>query len=266
MVWQGPGRYIPLTLIPLWDPNLAAAEVRRTAEIGSRGIAFSENPAMLGLPTIQSRDRYWDPLLAACEETSTVVCMHIGSASKTTMMSDESPMLVTMSWSPPLLIAGAMIEWIFSPVVHRFPGIKVALSEGGIGWMPFFLEKATQVLDRHRYWMARGDVRLDPLSGHAVVSREGAVDLDESFSVVETFRRHIFGCFIEDLHGVRNIDMIGVDNVMIETDYPHSDSTWPNCLDHAKKQLASLNDVDRYKIMRGNAERLFRFSPIEPAI
>ena len=69
--WCGraPGRYIPLTLIPLWDPHLAAAEVRRTAEKGSRAIAFSENPAMLGLPTIQDRDGYWDPLMAACEET-----------------------------------------------------------------------------------------------------------------------------------------------------------------------------------------------------
>jgi predicted TIM-barrel fold metal-dependent hydrolase len=54
-----------------------------------------------------------------------------------------------------------------------------------------------------------------------------------------------------------------MDNVMIETDYPHSDSTWPNCLEHAKKQLANLSDADRYKIMRGNAERVFRFTPAD---
>src|SRR6202789_2363667 len=80
--WCGraPGRYIPLTLIPLWDPVLAAAEVRRTAAKGSRAVSFSENPAMLGLPTIQSRDGHWDPLMAACEETETIVCMHIGSS------------------------------------------------------------------------------------------------------------------------------------------------------------------------------------------
>jgi predicted TIM-barrel fold metal-dependent hydrolase len=260
--WCGraPGRYIPLTLIPLWDPTLAAAEVRRNAARGSTAVAFSENPAMLRLPTIQDPGGHWDPLMAACEETETVLCMHIGSSSKRLTMSDESPMLVTMSWGPPLLIAGAMIEWIFSPVVRKFPGIKVALAEGGIGWMPFFLEKAAQVVEKHQYWIANGDVRHDSLSGRVEVDERAAIDL-EGFSVMDTFRRHIYGCFIDDVHGVRNLDAIGFDNVMIETDYPHSDSTWPNCLEHAQKQLAGISPENRHKIMRGNAERLFRFTP-----
>src|SRR5438477_269917 len=102
--WCGraPGRYIPLTLIPLWDPTLAAAEVQRTSAMGARAIAFSENPALLGLPTIHNRDGHWDPLMRACEETESVICMHIGSSSQRYTMSDESPMLVTMSLSPPL--------------------------------------------------------------------------------------------------------------------------------------------------------------------
>jgi predicted TIM-barrel fold metal-dependent hydrolase len=260
--WCGnaPGRYIPLTLIPLWDPVLAAAEVIRNAERGSTAVAFSENPAMLRLPTIQDPGGHWDPLMAACEETETVLCMHIGSSSKRLTMSDESPMLVTMSWGPPLLIAGAMIEWIFSPVVRKFPGIKVALAEGGIGWMPFFLEKAAQVVEKHQFWIANGDVRHDSLSGRVEVDERAAIDL-EGFSVMEKFRQHIYGCFIDDVHGVRNLDAIGYDNVMIETDYPHSDSTWPNCLEHAKKQLAGISAENRHKIMRGNAERLFRFTP-----
>jgi predicted TIM-barrel fold metal-dependent hydrolase len=260
--WCGnaPGRYIPLTLIPLWDPTLAAAEVRRNAERGSTAVAFSENPAMLRLPTIQDPGGHWDPLMAACEETDTVLCMHIGSSSKRLTMSDESPMLVTMSWGPPLLIAGAMIEWIFSPVVRKFPGIKVALAEGGIGWMPFFLEKAAQVVEKHQFWIANGDVRHDSLSGRVEVDERAAIDL-EGFSVMDKFRQHIYGCFIDDVHGVRNLDAIGYDNVMIETDYPHSDSTWPNCLEHAQKQLAGVSAENRHKIMRGNAERLFRFTP-----
>jgi predicted TIM-barrel fold metal-dependent hydrolase len=260
--WCGraPGRYIPLTLIPLWDATLAAAEVRRTAAKGSRAIAFSENPAMLGLPTVQNREGYWDPLMAACEETETVVCMHIGSSSKRYTMSDESPMLVTMSWGVPVGIAGAMVEWIFSPVLRKFPGIKVALAEGGIGWMPYFLDRCAQVVETHRYWIQKGDVRHDSLSGRVEVSEEGGFEM-EGFSVMDTFRKHIYGCFIDDLHGIKNLDVIGADNVMIETDYPHSDSTWPNCLEHAKKQLVGLSGVDRHKILRGNAERLFRFTP-----
>ena len=64
----------------------------------------------------------------------------------------------------------------------------------------------------------------------------GGVEMD-GFSVMDTFRKHIYGCFIDDLHGIKNLDVIGADNVMIETDYPHSDSTWPNCLEPAQKQL-----------------------------
>jgi predicted TIM-barrel fold metal-dependent hydrolase len=260
--WCGraPGRYIPLTLIPLWDPLLAATEVRRTAEKGSRAVAFSENPAKLGLPTIQDKGDYWDPFMAACEETGTVICMHIGSSSKRYTMSDESPMMVTMSWGPPVAIAGAMVEWIFSPVVRKFPGIKVALAEGGIGWMPFFLDRCAQVVETHRYWIEKGDVRHDSLTGHVQLMEDAGFEM-EGFSVMDTFRKHIFGCFIDDLHGIKNLDAIGVDNVMIETDYPHSDSTWPNCLEHAQKQLKGLSDIDRRKIMRGNAERLFQFTP-----
>ncbi|HXY95237.1 MAG TPA: amidohydrolase family protein [Acidimicrobiia bacterium] len=265
--WCGrvPGRFIPMTLVPLWDPGLAADEVRRTAALGARAIAFCENPAMLGLPTVYDRQGHWDPLMAACEETNTVICIHIGSSSKRYTMSDESPMLVTMSWSPPVIIAGTMIEWLFSPVLRKFPGIRITLAEGGIGWIPFFLERCAQTVDTHRFWIASGDVKHDSLSGHVVVSEDAGVDL-EGFSVVDTFRRHIYGCFIDDAHGVRNLDAIGVDNVMIETDYPHSDSTWPNCLEHAQKQLADLSDEHRYKIMRGNAERLFRFTPADPPV
>jgi hypothetical protein len=80
------------------------------------------------------------------------------------------------------------------------------------------------------------------------------------------FRDHVYGCFIEDLHGVDNVHQIGVDNVMIETDYPHSDTSWPDCIGGAHRQLAHnqlLTDEDKYKILRGNAERLFQFTPVD---
>ena len=75
------GRLIPLCLVPLWDAELAAAEIYRNAERGVRAVAFSELPTWLGLPSIHSG--YWDPFFAACAETGTVVCMHIGSGTRT---------------------------------------------------------------------------------------------------------------------------------------------------------------------------------------
>jgi predicted TIM-barrel fold metal-dependent hydrolase len=73
---DGRGRLIPLTLVPLWDPQAAAAEVRRCAAKGSYAIAFSENPSKLGFPSLYTGA--WDVLWDACMETGTTVSMHIG--------------------------------------------------------------------------------------------------------------------------------------------------------------------------------------------
>ncbi len=141
---------------------------------------------------------------------------------------------------------------------QRFPKLRIALSEGEIGWMPYFLERAEQVLDKQRHWVKKGQQFDD----HAA-SRN--VDLD-TLDIRATFRDHIFGCYIEDVHGIASIDVIGEDNIMCETDYPHSDSTWPNCLEVAKKHIAHLPEATQYKILRGNAERLYRFTPAEPPV
>ncbi len=89
---NGYGRLIPLTLIPLWDPQLAADEVRRCAEKGAFAVAFSENPTRLKLPSIHTK--HWDPFFRACEETDTVVNLHIGSSSTFPMTSLDAPRAV----------------------------------------------------------------------------------------------------------------------------------------------------------------------------
>jgi predicted TIM-barrel fold metal-dependent hydrolase len=101
-----------LTLVPLWDPG-AAAEVRRNAARGNRAITFTEMPSFLGLPSIHDPDRFWDPLFAACDETGTVLCMHIGSGSK---MADISPFApraanTVMTFSMAQL---SLVEWLLS--------------------------------------------------------------------------------------------------------------------------------------------------------
>jgi predicted TIM-barrel fold metal-dependent hydrolase len=254
-----PDRYIPLIIIPLWDPAQAAAEIERGAARGARAVTFSENPTKLGLPSIHSPSRYWDPVLRAAADAEIVVCMHIGSSSSVPTMSDEAPALVTYAWSFAAMASGTLCDWLFSSVFQRFPSLKIALSEGGIGWIPYFLERAEQVVDKQQYMAARGDDIADITTG-LVTHRENQIDF-ETFDVREIFRNHIYGCFIEDHHGLRNLDAIGVDNVMIEVDYPHSDSTWPNCIENARQQLSGLSGENAYKVLRGNAERLFRFTP-----
>jgi predicted TIM-barrel fold metal-dependent hydrolase len=254
--WCGadPGRYIPLMLIPMWEPALAVKEMERCAARGVTTFAFSENPTKLGLPSIHDANGFWDPVMAAASELEMVISMHVGSSSNVPKISDESPFMANLAWGA-IRTAGAMLDWLFSGLFTRYPGIKIALSEGEIGWIPFFLERAEQVLDKQRYWVARGQQFVDYAKTN--------VDLD-TLNLRELFRGHVYGCFIDDEHGVASLSEIGEDNVMCETDYPHSDSTWPNSIEVAKKQIAHLTPEVQYKLLRGNAERLYRFTPATP--
>ncbi len=257
--WCGaaPGRYIPLILIPLWDPLLAAQELERCAAKGATAFAFSENPAPLGLPTIHDEQRYWDPLMRAASELQMVVCMHVGSSSQVPRIAPDTPVIANLAWGA-MRTSGTMLSWIFSGMFERFPNLKIALSEGEIGWIPYYLERAEQVLHKQRHWVKRGVRFMD---------HESRTDADlDVLDVRTSFRDHIFGCFIDDAHGIASLDEIGEDNVMCETDYPHSDSTWPNCIQVVKNQIGHLPAETQYKVLRGNAERLYRFTPAQPPI
>jgi predicted TIM-barrel fold metal-dependent hydrolase len=259
--WCGaaPGRLIPLTLIPLWDPQLASVEMERCAARGSHAVAFSENPAPLGLPTIHDRNGYWDPVMQTANDAGMVVCMHVGSSSQMPTIGPDSPFMANMAWGASRT-AGCMLSWLFSGYFLRHPDLKIALSEGEIGWIPYFLERAEQVYDKQRHWVRRGVVHARYDAGDRVKDPFDGRDVD----LRALYHDHVFGCFIDDVHGLRSLDEIGEDNVMIETDYPHSDSTWPHSIKLAKERLAHLDPAVQLKILRTNAERLFQFTAPVP--
>jgi predicted TIM-barrel fold metal-dependent hydrolase len=256
--WCGsaPGRFIPLVLIPLWDPELASRELGRCAAMGVHAFAFSENTAPLGLPTIHDPDGFWDPVMAAAQDAEMVVCMHVGSSSQIPHIAPDAPFLANLAWGA-TRTSGTMLSWLFSGYFQRMPKLKIALSEGNIGWIPYFLERAEQVLDKQRHWAGRGGGYKD----HSGI--DSRIDLD-SLDVRQLYRDHVFGCFIDDVHGIASLDVIGEDNVMIETDYPHSDSSWPDSIGLAHKRLGHLAPAVQYKILRGNAERIFGFEAAVP--
>jgi predicted TIM-barrel fold metal-dependent hydrolase len=227
------GRLIPLPIIPLWDAELAAAEVRRNADRGARAVCFSEIPAVLGLPSIHSGE--WDPFFAACAETGTVVCMHIGSSSKMPATSGDAPVAVaaTLSFGNAM---SSLTDFLFSGVLVRFPELKLAYSEGQIGWIPYILERADDVWLEHRAWGGVRDIVPEPPSTY--------------------YYRQVFGCFFRDRHGVASLETVGIDNTTFETDYPHTDSTWPDTKKVAQELMAGLPDDVVYKLVRGNAIRM----------
>jgi predicted TIM-barrel fold metal-dependent hydrolase len=184
------------------------------------------------LPSIHTG--YWDPFFAVCEETRTVVCMHIGSSSKMPTASPDAPPATNIMLSFNNSMA-SLADFLFSGVLVRFPTLKLAYSEGQIGWIPYALERADNTWKYHD-WSGASRTIPEPPSTY--------------------YRGRIFGCFTNDQHGLRSIDEVGVDNVCFETDYPHTDTTWPDSREVVSEMVAGLTDEQIYKVLRGNAIRM----------
>ena len=227
------GVNIPLCIIPLWDIDLAVNEVQRNAARGVHAVAFSEIPAKLGLPSIHTG--YWDPFFAACAETDTAVCMHIGSSSQMPITSDDAPASVQITLAFGNAMA-SMTDFLFSGLLVRYPTLKLAYSEGQIGWIPYILERADDVWEEHRAWGGVAETIPDPPSTY--------------------YHRQMYGCFFRDKHGVDSLDIVGEDNITFETDYPHTDSTWPHTKQVGDKLMGHLPEDVVYKLCRGNAIKM----------
>src|SRR4029077_9187224 len=205
-------------------------EVRRNAARGVHAVCFSEIRPRRGMQPLHRGP--WVPSFTRCEETDTVVCVHIGSSSQMPATSSDAPVAVAATLSFNNAMA-SLSDFLFSGVLVRFPTLKLAYSEGQIGWLPYILERADDVWREHRAWGGVKDIVLEPPSTY--------------------FHRQIYGCFFRDQHGLHSLGAIGADRITFETDYPHTDSTWPDTKAVAEQMVQALSDEDVYRIMRGNA-------------
>jgi predicted TIM-barrel fold metal-dependent hydrolase len=241
--WAGthPGRIIPCQVPWLLDPAVGAAEVRANAARGFRAVTFPELPERLGLPSLHTG--YWDPFLAACEETGTVVCLHVGSSSTAPTTSSDAPAdtigVLFFGWA-----MFAAVDWLYSRIPVRFPGLRICLSEGGIGWVAGLLDRLDHV---ERYQ-------------HMYGTWEG-IDL----SPAEVLQRNFWFCAIEDRSGLEQRHRIGVDHICLESDYPHQDGTWPDTQELFRAQLDGFPADDVRKLTWENASTLFDF-PVPLAV
>ena len=229
-----PDRFIPMVMVPFWDVAASVAEVERTAAKGAKAITFTEAPHRPGLPSFHGD--HWDPFLAAAQDADMPLCLHFGSGGAPAVAPDANFAVAIALFG--MNSQFTTVDMLLSPVFHNFPRLRVALSEGGIGWIPYVLERVDYTWERHRFYTG---VNPDVLPS-------------------ELFRDHIFGCFIVDNAGIEERGLIGVDNIMFEGDYPHSDSNFPASRKKLADVLFEVPDDEARKIAEDNARRVFNFA------
>jgi predicted TIM-barrel fold metal-dependent hydrolase len=244
-------RLVPVMATPFWDVEAAVAEIERCAALGHKGILFSGEPQNLGMPLIG--DRHWDPIWSAAQETGLPVSFHIGSSNFEEGFSPErfaahgiGATVARATVSLFLENGKQLVDLLLSGVLPRFPRLKVVSVESGIGFIPFVLEAVDYTFEYSQVRRDRPEFEMRPS---------------------EYFRRQVYGCwFFEELAPRHQLEQIGVDNVLFETDYPHPVCLYGNVREKIEAGLAGQDEVVRRKLLWQNAAELYRIEePGHPA-
>ncbi len=237
--WCGayPGRFIPCGLLPTWDMKATVEEIKRLASKGCTAVSLNENPTKQGLPSVHNE--YWEPLWKAITDHDMTMCLHIGAGNPQVHASTETPIEAWITTMPISSIVGAA-DWLQLEALNRYPTMKICLSECGIGWVPYFMERADFSHSRHQFWT------------HSNLTFKNK-------KPSEVFLKHFMICFIDDEFGLKNLDAVDENMVVFETDYPHSDTLWPSAPERLWETVGHLTSEQINKITHLNAMRYYNF-------
>ena len=249
-----PDRFIPLMAIPFWDLDESVKEIRRAVAIGHKGIVMGSQPDVFDLPDIANP--HWDPIWAEAQDLGLSINFHISSGNTPREISmyfgnarpgDEHAHISGAIVSLFLGNARAIAKVIHGGICHRFPRLNFVSVESGIGWIPFALESMDW------QWKNNG-----------VPIEHPEYDLLPS----EYFRRQIYAMFwFEEASAKMAIELLGPDNIMYETDYPHPTSMAPGPAssadlpkDYIQRVFGDMPFEDAKKILHDNAARLYHIA------
>ncbi|HEY2330435.1 MAG TPA: amidohydrolase family protein, partial [Acidimicrobiales bacterium] len=213
-------------------------EVERVVAEHGKAVQVPLIPREQGAPPYW--DEYYNPLWEILSDTGVPISQHVGASSylmNGVMPEDPTPFKGILQSLPPIFMAECVADWTVSGVLENWPGLKVVLVEAGIGWIPYFLERLDTMVDNHGW---------DTFPTKAISEKP-------SFY----WHRNMAATFEQDLAGIRLLDLIGIENLMWATDYPHPDSTWPRSREVLKNHFEDLPRDDVELIASGNVTRLY---------
>jgi predicted TIM-barrel fold metal-dependent hydrolase len=226
-----PDRLYALAFLPSHSPDAAAAELERCAAIGHRGAIVDAFRLDLGDPA-------WDRLWASAQETALPISFHInGGISPNLSYQINKWQSAAYATLLPLQLDEPLATMIFSGALERYPGLRLVLAESGIGWVPYFLSR----MDAE--WRELGP----------------RLDYAPSISPSELVRRQVILTFEQEPLAEQFIPLVGAESCMWASDYPHTDSTFPDSRAAIAASLGALGPSDVYKITATNCARLYGF-------
>ena len=232
-----PDRFAGLASIPSHDVDAALTEVSRVAKRGAlRGIEVANTHEMAPL-----FDTSWEPLWAMAEEASLPVHYHTIGPRIDYHFDDLGPLQRRQAFavhitSFQLAMAKIIMEIIYGGVLEAHPNLKIVIGESGIGWIPYILE-------------------------HMALEWEDQFkDLTLTMKPSEYWKRQCFATYQSDPIGLRLLDILGEDNVMWGSDFPHPDGVWPDSKDFINRELANVPMPIKQKITCNNAAGLYGFN------
>ena len=243
--WETFGPYVdrlsPAAALATGDLEGSIKEVQRVAKQGFRFLTLPCKPIWGGhdvehpnynLPT-------FDPLWAAIQDADLGVTFHVSTGRDPRAARGNGGAVinyVSHSLAPTIEPVANLCA---SGVLERFPRLRFATIEAGIGWIPWMLGAMDEAYLKHHFWVRP---KLEKLPS-------------------EYFRQHGFASFQEDRPGLDLAERHDiVDNIMWGNDYPHHEGTWPHSAQAIERTMGGLSDGARAKVLGLNAARFFGFA------
>ena len=231
------GRLLPQAMLPIWDMDLAVAEVVRChEEYGMTGIVLTDSPELWQLPTLS--EAYWDPLWTEAQDRGLPVNFHIGGGASIGNLwagMDMPTAIAAMSSLADITNMRCLVNLIFSGLLDRYPRLKFVSVESGMGWIPFLLDLA-----------------------HYQVGQNGVSHLE--LTPLEYFQRQIYASYWFETDVAHAVERLGPDNIMFETDFPHPACLYPSVQDQVQRSLGDLPEAVQRKILYETAARVYQVS------